>query len=312
MAHQTRASIVLGQECDLDEVLRTGPFHTALRVAIQQRRLSLQRLRVRLAERGVRVSVSSLSEWQQGRTRPGGANAPRIVEALGEILDVPPAALATLLSMGSSPGRRHQGVNEHAGPFGELLDGLPGSRTWDLEIISQEHRVFVDARRIPSRLRSTSLVRARRDGVDRYQVCYFAAEGGVVDDVIVKARRNCRVGDVHRHPSGLVLAADLLFDEALRANQTWVFEREIIDPTPCNEFSHAFRHPEAHFLAEVEFHPDALPQECFVWAQADLDSEPRRLAPLPLNRFHTAHIAATDRSTGLLGIGWKWPTERHS
>ncbi|HEY4454336.1 MAG TPA: hypothetical protein VGN81_08500 [Pseudonocardiaceae bacterium] len=40
-----------------------------------------------------------------------------------------PAALVTLLSTGSSPLRWHQGVNEHAGPFGELLDGLPGSHT---------------------------------------------------------------------------------------------------------------------------------------------------------------------------------------
>jgi hypothetical protein len=53
--------------------LRQGPaspFAGALRAAIQASGLSLDRLQHRLRERGVTISVATLSYWQSGRSQP--------------------------------------------------------------------------------------------------------------------------------------------------------------------------------------------------------------------------------------------------
>lgn len=59
-------------EIELAQVLRTGPFHLALRTALSVRGLPLQRVQHHLAHRGVKLGVTSLSYWQQGVRRPGG------------------------------------------------------------------------------------------------------------------------------------------------------------------------------------------------------------------------------------------------
>lgn len=87
----------------LDEVLRSGPFHVALRLAIEVRGLGLERLRDRLARRGLRVSVSTLSNWQRGLSRPDRPRSRQALAALEELLEVPGGALSRLL--GPAPGR---------------------------------------------------------------------------------------------------------------------------------------------------------------------------------------------------------------
>ena len=82
---------------NLPAVLRTGPFEEALRAAIAARGLSLERLRSRLAERGLHVGVATLSCWQNGHRRPERPESLRAVSALEEILGLPPEALVVLL-----------------------------------------------------------------------------------------------------------------------------------------------------------------------------------------------------------------------
>src|SRR5256885_8599794 len=80
-------------EPDLAQLLYTGPFHTALRAAVRERGLTLDRLRAHLARRGIPVGLSSLSDWQHGRRRPRSAASLRAVRALEEILGIPPRSL---------------------------------------------------------------------------------------------------------------------------------------------------------------------------------------------------------------------------
>src|SRR5216117_64978 len=84
-------------ERDLASLLYAGPFHAAFRAAVHERGLALDRLRAHLAQRGITVGLSSLSDWQQGRRRPCGANSLRAVHALEEILGLPPRSLIRLL-----------------------------------------------------------------------------------------------------------------------------------------------------------------------------------------------------------------------
>src|SRR3954471_7119606 len=84
-------------EDDLLQMVRNGPFDVALQAAIQARGLTLETLQRRLRERRIHVSLSSLSYWQRGRTRPERADSLRAGRGLEIILDLPRHSLITLL-----------------------------------------------------------------------------------------------------------------------------------------------------------------------------------------------------------------------
>src|SRR5688572_3853543 len=101
-----------------DGVLYTGPFHAALRSAIRERGLPLERLRAHLARRGVTVGLSSLSDWQTGNSRPAHPGSRRALRALEDVLELPPASLVRLLDNGTGPPKGLLDV----GAVAELLD----------------------------------------------------------------------------------------------------------------------------------------------------------------------------------------------
>ena len=94
---------------ELAEALRAGPFHTALRVAIQTSGLGLDRIRHRLAMRGITVSTTSLSYWQSGRSRPERAESLAAVTALEDLLELPAGSLRTRPDGGMSVWARLPG-----------------------------------------------------------------------------------------------------------------------------------------------------------------------------------------------------------
>src|SRR6266511_3633367 len=241
-----------------DSPFGTGPFHAALREAIRERGLTLDRLRSHLARRGVSVALSTLSAWQHGNARPGVSSF-RAVRALEEILRLPSGSLIHLLVM---PGGE---------PACELGSG-------------------------------------RRDGVDRYVVRYFGDEGCRTDQVRVVTRENCRLGRIVCHDDVPVLAAELLFGEAMRAGDTWVFEYEVVDKTGerCFEHGHGFIEPQDMYLLEVRFAPRALPVDCYAYAQPGLYDERRRTADLTLNNHRAVHLVVSGVTAGVIGIGWTW------
>jgi hypothetical protein len=201
--------------------------------------------------------------------------------------------------------RQPQGLDEHSGALSELLDSLPGSRDRGVEILYRHDRVFVNAHRRAWRTASRTVVRARRDGIDRYVVRFRGDEGCDIDTVRVRARANCRPGQVLRHRDPPALVAELLFGQSLQAGETWVFEDDLIDATGpvCVEFGHGFPEPQQQYLLEVRFDPRVLPIDCHAFARPGFDDEPRRTTDLTLNNHHTVHLLAS----GIVGIAWDWP-----
>ncbi|MFD8529743.1 hypothetical protein ACFV0L_20230 [Streptosporangium canum] len=287
---------------DRATLLHSGPFHQALRVCIRESGLSLDRVRSRLAQRGLTVALSTLSDWQRGHRRPGGEQSPLVIAALEEILRLPGGSLTRLLD-------HRPGLDERSGALGELLDALPGSRDQDAVIITQQQKVLIDAARRCESVWTRTLVRARRDGMDRYVIRSFADPGTDLDGCGIHALENCRVGTILRHHARGVMVAELLFDHALRAGDTWVFEWESFDrPTrPCAGHGHGFRQPVGHFLVQVRFDPAALPAECHSYVRSGPDAKPCRTGVLVPNAHHTVHLAAADVVSGVLGIAWRWP-----
>ncbi len=294
-------------ESDLPSLLSTGPFHAAFRAAVRERGLTLERLRSHLGRRGISVGVSSLSDWQHGRSRPGPGSV-RAVSALEEVLGLRADSLVRLLAAAAHRANPRDGLDERADVIAALLDDLPGGGQRDVDVLSRHDKVCVDAHRRAAVVWSRIVVRARVDGVDRFVLRYFGDAGCEVDAVRLGLLENCRLGEVRRHAAGIVVA-ELLFDEALSAGQTWVFEKQIVDQTgkPCTEHAHGFLRNEEQYVLEVRFDPDRLPVDCHVFGQPGLHDERRRIGDLAVNRQHAVHLHASGVSAGLIGIGWSWP-----
>jgi hypothetical protein len=290
-----------GTEADLRVVLRTGPFHAALRAAIHARGITLDRLRVHLARRGVSIGLSTLSNWQHGHSRPAPASLPAM-RTLEDVLGLAPSALTGLLPMDDHLG-------EDDSPLGVLLDVVPRSRESGLDVLNQHDKVTLDEHGHDSHAWTRMTVRANRDGVDRYWLRYFGDSGGTVGQVSLRGLENCRLGQVVRHPSTPVLIAELEFGQTLRAGETWVFEHQLVDDSGevCTEYAHAFRQPGTQYLLEVRFHPDRPPVRCHSFAQFGLNDRKRRTDSLRLNAHHAVHLVAPEATTGVVGIGWDFP-----
>lgn len=282
----------------LDTLLATGPFHLALRTAIRQRGLTLERLRNHLSRRDITIGLSTLSYWQQGTARPNSRKALKVIAALEEILQLPHRTLLDLL--------------EHTGPTGwpkELPTLLPGFRANDLEIVARQDRVYVDARGHAVLTRTRLITRARFDGVDRFFVHYYGDDSIPMERITMTPRQHCRLGRVVRRPSELAVVFELLFDQVLTAGDTWVFEfdaQHSPNSKPCNEYWHGVRGSAEHSLIEVQFHPYALPTDIHLVFQDGPDDEPRRVADLALNADNSVHHLETAPKVSWIGIRWSW------
>ncbi|MFC7732668.1 hypothetical protein [Actinomadura keratinilytica] len=142
-------------------------FAGALRQAIRGSGLTLERIRHRLACRGVSVSVATLSYWQRGRSRP---RSRPVVAALEEILQVPAGTLTGLLDdppgPGSAAGRGAAGWGDRADRaraaadlwpdpelYARVVGQLDRSADHRLERLSAHDVYRLDAARRPARCR---------------------------------------------------------------------------------------------------------------------------------------------------------------
>lgn len=258
-------------EAELAQVLHTGPFHLALRTAFSVRGLPLQRVQHHLAHRGVKVGVTSLSYWQQGARRPQRAESLRAVKALEEVLELPGNSLLRLLDAGDAradaerpAGRSYRSLMEASGAVERLLDALDSPADGGLHTVGHQERVRIGSGRELRRRDSQHVVRAHRDGIDRYLAVYRGDPGCDPARVEVAARENCRTGRVRWNREAGVLVAELLFDTRLRAGETYLFGYGFDDGTggPCGEYLRGFSFGGGQYVLQVHFDEDALPVRC--------------------------------------------------
>ncbi|THA27898.1 hypothetical protein E4198_22000 [Streptomyces sp. RKND-216] len=298
---------------ELDQLLKTGPFHVALRAAIQARGLALHRIQHRLAERGIQVGVTSLSYWQQGNRRPARPESMRAVTALEQVLDLPRDALTRLLRETASAerpaARPYRSLVDAADALQQLLAELRWPADGGVHTVLHVERVRIGARRELASRHSEQVVRAHRDGIDRYVAIHYGDAGCDVSGVRLRAGENCRPGSVRRHgPTGLV-AAELLFDRRLRVGDTHMFSYTFEDGTagPCGEYVRGFSFGGGQYVLQAGFDADALPVGCRSFARTAPGARPTQVRELDLSAPHRAvHLAHQDVKPGLLGISWDW------
>ncbi|MEU5051821.1 hypothetical protein [Streptomyces sp. NPDC021096] len=303
-------------EAELAQALRTGPFHLALRMALSARGLALHRVQHRLAQRGVKVGVTSLSYWQQGARRPCRPESLRAVRVLEDVLDLPAHALTRLLAeppARTAPdrpaARSYRSLVEESRVLERLLADLESPEDGGLHTVCQLERVLIGAHRELRARDSHHVVRAHRDGVDRYVAIHHGDPGCDPGQVAVRATENCRVGRVRWHTAAGVLVAELLFDTRLRAGETHVFRYGFDDGTggTSSEYVRGFSFAGGQYVLQVRFDDAALPVRCRRFTQASAGAPRGGQQELTLaGRHRGVHLVEQGVRPGILGIAWDW------
>ncbi|MEU8462856.1 hypothetical protein [Streptomyces sp. NPDC029003] len=303
---------------ELRRLLREGPFHLALRAALAFRGLPLHRVQHRLAARGIKVGVTSLSYWQQGARRPRHPESLRAVAALEQILELPDGALRRLLTGPGGPSgpgggrpaaRSYRALVSVGAAVEQLLAGMELPADGGLHSVGHHERVRIGADGALRTRESQQIVRAHRDGVDRYLAVHHGDPGCDADRVRVTAYENCRTGRIRRHREAGVVVAELLFDALLRRGDTYVFGYGIEDGTGarCTEYVRGFSYAGGQYMLQVRFDEAALPVRCRRFARAGPHAPRTGLADLtPSGRHRAVHLVEQGVRRGLLGIAWDW------
>ncbi|MFI8361085.1 hypothetical protein ACIGD1_13075 [Streptomyces sp. NPDC085612] len=302
---------------ELNRLLRGGPFHLALRAALAARGLPLHRVQHRLAAQGIKVGVTSLSYWQRGARRPHHPESLRAVTALERILELPDGSLVRLLAdprpAGGSArrpaGRSYRALLGVGGTVEHLLDGMDLPPDGGLHSVGHHERVRIGAAGELQTRESQQIVRAHRDGVDRYLAVHQGDPGCDVSRVRVTAYENCRTGRVRCHPEAGIVVAELLFDARLRRGDTYVFGYGVEDGTGprSGEYVRGFSYAGGQYMLQVRFDEAALPVRCRRFARSGPQSPHTGVADLtPSGRHRAVHLVDQSVRRGILGIAWDW------
>jgi hypothetical protein len=314
MRHATEHADV--PTAELDTALRGGPFHVALRAAIAARGLPLQRVQHHLSRHGVKVGVTSLSYWQQGARRPQRPESLRAVRALEEILRLPDESLIRLLAQseqapetGRPPGRSYRSLIEATAVLDRLRAELGRSLDGGLHTLGHHECVRIGARRELAAREAHHIVRAHRDGVDRFLAVHHGDPGCSPADIRVRALENCRLGRIRWDQDTGVLVAELLFGTRLRSGDTFLFRYGVEDGTAgtSREYLSRFDVPGGQYALQVRFDAAALPVRCHRFAQHS-PAAPRsgRQELSATGPHHCVHVVEPRIRPGIVGIAWEW------
>ncbi|MGW0389633.1 hypothetical protein ACWDYJ_01805 [Streptomyces sp. NPDC003042] len=305
-----------GDKTELGQLLRGGPFHLALRAALAARGLPLHRIQHRLAARGIKVGVTSLSYWQQGARRPRHPESLRAVAALEQILELPDGALLRLLThpegaawTGRPASRSYRALVSVGAAVEQLLNGMELPADGGLHSVGHHERVRIGAAGELRGRTSQQIVRAHRDGVDRYLAIHHGDPGCDPTRVEVTAYENCRTGRVRCHPEAGVVVAELLFDARLRRGDTYVFGYGVEDGTGARsaEYVRGFSYAGGLYMLQVRFDEAALPVRCRRFARTGPQAPRTGFADLtPSGRHRAVHLVEQEVRRGILGISWDW------
>lgn len=295
-----------------------GSFAAGLSKAIEDSGLSLDRVQHRLALRDVHVSLSTLSYWRRGRSRPERAESLRAVRALEQVLSLPDDSLVSLLGPRRPRGRWVSRAASDAVEIEELW-GCDGVELTDLlarleppdadrmTYLSVHDEQFVGADRQEARLRTRGVVRAEVDGVDRTLVTHRADP---TDRAVARITglSHCRLGRSRVDEDSGFLVAELIFDSVLRTGETAVFEFELT-PSPAAAsycYDRRFTRPTPQYVLRVNFHANALPARCARFHRASPDFTETDERELWIGNSNSAHLVALDVPPGIVGMRWEW------
>ncbi|XVV07042.1 XRE family transcriptional regulator [Actinosynnema sp. CA-248983] len=297
------------------DTARTDTFAGALRAAIAERGLGLERIREHLAQHGVKVSLATLSYWQSGRSRPERRSSLAAIGLLEEVLDLPTGYLASLLGPPRPRGRWPKRVPDEPVPVSALWS-RPETVEWavrrvdtgwdeQLTRLSQHDFVTVGADRAEHVVRSRHVLRAEADGADRWVVIVGTEQPGRPLPVL-RPVRHCSVGRAVSRAEVGVVCAELLFDRALRRGESIVIEHELVccPGEVVTDCGRKFRLPVREYVLEVAFDPAVRPVSCEQYRR--VDGRPETVLPAEIDASGSLLGVALDLAPGSYGFRWQW------
>ena len=295
-----------------------GSFAELLHDAVEASGLTLYAIQQRLALSGVNVSVTTLSYWRRGRSRPERAASLRAVPLLEELLGLPDHALSGRL--GSPRPRGRWAVKQpltEARRLDELwpddpwlldvLEELEAPPAESLERLSIHDDYHVDARSGQYLLRVRQVVRATTDRVSRC-IVGFKSNEAMDDPAVFNLVRHARVGRIRHRPDSAFVLAELVLDTPLNTGDTAVFDYEVLmsNAEPATNCDRRFTTPAREYVLQVHFDPAAVPAHCYHYERDCGDPRDRLRTPLWIGSSGTAHVVALDAQPGVVGIRWEW------
>lgn len=301
------------ERAGLEALLTTGPFHQALRAAIRERGLSLERIQAKLAARGTPVSLAALSHWQSGRSQPERDASLIALTGLEDILGLAPMALTALLEPPRPRGRRPVSdpvdlvtVYHNKSAVIEALRKF--DTIWGQALIglSSHDRVTIGSDGFLHSLWNRRVLRATADGPDHMLAVYSADADNTPSVVPI---RGCTLGQVVTdHKAGLVVA-ELVFGHPLRQGEFLVMEHrlEMSAPyAPDTRWERRIPHPVRELVLEVEFTGPALPARCMQITAPAIDSDDFAERLVSVDEFGVATAVALDLTPCRFGMQWEW------
>ncbi|WP_344637558.1 helix-turn-helix transcriptional regulator [Kitasatospora cystarginea] len=309
----SRAGTVMGTE--LAQVLRSGPFDLALRTAIREQGLSLEAIQRRLARRGIQVSVSSLSYWQRGRSRPERAASLDAVRALEEVLELERHSLIVLLGPRRPRGRwidHIPGSLDHRRTFGDqavervLADLDPRANT-RVETLHTRIDVHIGPEREERRVDVLQIVRALDRGADRL-VLVTRAGPQTSADADLFGLVGCRLGRRRIDREHGVTAAELLFDLPIPPGGSTIVEYSYAYPSShvATEYERKVGVPGRNLALRVNFDAGMLPAGCTAAWRPHHDAPARTLQEVRISSTGQACLVVPDVAPGVHGLYWEW------
>jgi hypothetical protein len=300
---------------DLAHALRTGPFSAALHLAIEDRGVRLDELQQRLAANGVNVSVTTLSYWRRGRSRPERPESLKAVRLLEKLLALPEESLIVQLGPRRPRGRwlsQPPGTIEvdrlfEAGvSVTRMLAELDRWVYSELTRLSLHDLYTVGPHREGVSLTCRQVLRANIDRVSR-TVGIFAGDDPATVPTIV-AVRNCRIGRTRTDPGSGLVAAEIVFDRMLAQGETVVIEHEYRGNSlaPTEDYYRAFTTPVGEYVLQVQFDHDAVPARCHRFQRRGLHAPDQGIGEAWIGSTHGAHLVTADVPPGIVGLRWEW------
>lgn len=316
---------------DLEEALRVGPFHIALRAAIKSSGLGLDVIERRLATRGLHIGRSTLSYWQQGRRRPERDASLAALSVIEELLSVPPDSLTGLLGPKKPRGRW---VNHRIGVLGWAdmwaanedvlrLVNIDNRRNSDrVQDISLTENFQIGPDRRMQWLEIYTVTQARETGADRSLLVYNSDPDVDVSRITLSDMEDCRIGRHRAEVQSNLVAFELLFDRRLSVGETYVYSYRVnfgdafltaeelskqkLNPFDATQGVRAFRRTSNAYVMKARFDPDALPVRCFRVHSTRMSGTQQVVDDIGLSAQGSAHIAIQDVTPGVHGIRWEW------
>ncbi|MCM2421191.1 MULTISPECIES: hypothetical protein [unclassified Streptomyces] len=301
---------------EIADALRTGPFEAALDAAVRASGLSMERIRHRLDTRGVQVSVTTLSYWRRGRSRPERPQSRQAVRLLEELLALPSDSLVSLLGPQRPRGRwvNRPPANLDAARLWQEYESLPGllgemgSTDDGLARLAVHDRYEIDANGCERTWTTTMVLRAERERVDR---CMIITRG---DDParelpVLTGVRNARPGRVRIDGSVPLVVAELLLDRVLGKGETEVVEYTYRMPTVgarTTECGRGFPVPVRLYTLEVQFHPDAVPFRSHRCVGTTGGGPLPAVEPVWISASGRALFSVEDPQPGFQALRWEW------